>query len=128
TINMFEDIFVVLKKSTYADKDTLALLTKKRKRWDRKIIYKFVSLNITMDKKQILLEFSRKHLPYFILLNGKCYYCENFLKLDIKNNISSLLLWLSKIGKLKTNLKKIIEANEDSSQNQRIENEDDILK
>ncbi|KAF0395029.1 vacuolar protein sorting-associated protein 18: PROVISIONAL [Gigaspora margarita] len=31
------------------------------------------------------------HESCFTLLNGKCYYCENFLKLGIKNNVSSLL-------------------------------------
>ncbi|RIB24732.1 hypothetical protein C2G38_2167822 [Gigaspora rosea] len=69
----------------------------------------------------------------FTLLNEKCYHCENFLKLGIKNNVSSLLSRLSKLdkskskSKSKSNLQEIIEADKDRSQNQRIENEDDIL-
>ncbi|KAF0520687.1 hypothetical protein F8M41_016162 [Gigaspora margarita] len=70
----------------------------------------------------------RYHESCFTLLNRKCYYCKNFLKLDIKNNFFSLLSWLSKIGKSKLNLKEIIEADKDSLQDQRIENKDDILE
>ncbi|KAF0333061.1 hypothetical protein F8M41_017137 [Gigaspora margarita] len=91
------------------------------------------SLNITVDKKQMLLEFSSVHLPIYdkcdychlllcdrtgksfivitcgheyhescfsISLNRKCHYCEDILKL----------------------------ADEDSPQNQKISDEDDILE
>ncbi|CAG8674684.1 24330_t:CDS:2, partial [Gigaspora rosea] len=177
----FEDAFVILKKSTYADKDTLALLMKKTKVFlleifsniyqslsqssiakgrNEKITCKLASLNITVGKKQMPLGFSSEHLPSydkcdhchellcdgtgkssmviacghgyhkscFTLLNEKCYHCEIFLKLGIKNNVTSLLSRLSKIGKSKSKLKEIIEADEDSPQDQRIENEDDILE
>ncbi|CAG8815126.1 12056_t:CDS:2, partial [Gigaspora rosea] len=156
-INVFEDTFVVQKKSIYADKDNMRLLTKKAQVFlletfskiyqrlgqssivkgpGKKITYKLASLDIIVDKKQMLLGFSSEHLlssdkcdqchrllcdgtgkssvviacghgyheSCFTLLNKKCYHCENFLKLEI------------------------IEADEDSPQNQRIENEDDILE
>ncbi|CAG8791024.1 10079_t:CDS:1, partial [Gigaspora rosea] len=183
TISGFEDVFVDQKKSTYADKDHLALLTKKAevflletfgniyqrlgqssvvKGRNEQITYKLASLDITVDKKQMPLGFSSMHLPtydkcdhcYLLLCNGKgkssmiiarghgyhescfsislnikCHYCKDILKLGIRNNVSSLLLRLSKLpGKNKSNLKEIIEADEDSPQNQKISDEDDILE
>ncbi|CAG8807280.1 27837_t:CDS:2, partial [Gigaspora margarita] len=170
------------KKSTYADKDHLALLTKKAEKFlletfgkiyqrlgqssivkvrNEKVTYKLVLLNITIDKKQMLLGFSSVHLPTYdkydhyhlllcdgtgkssmviacsygyhkscfsISLNGKYHYCEDILKLGIRNNISSLLSRLSKLDNNKLNLKEIIEADKDSSQNQKISNENDILE
>ncbi|CAG8694683.1 34068_t:CDS:1, partial [Racocetra persica] len=180
-IIVFEDAFVVQKKSTYADEDNLTLLTKKAQVFlleifgniyqrlgqssivegrEEKITYKLASLNLVVDKKQMLLGFSSEHLPLFdkcdhcygllydrtgkssmviacghgyhescfTILNGKCCYCESILKLGIKNNISSLLSRLSKLDKSKSNLEKIVETDEDSPQDQRIENEDDILE
>ncbi|RIB21754.1 hypothetical protein C2G38_2243739 [Gigaspora rosea] len=181
TINSFEDIFAIQKKSTYADKDHLALLTKKAQVFlleifgnayqrlgqssivkgpGENISFKLASLNITVDKKQMPLGFSSKHLPLYnkcdhcyeilcngtgkssmviacghgyhescftISLNGKCY-CENFLKLGIQINVSSLVSRLSKLNKSKSNLKNMIEADEDSPQDQQIVNEVDILE
>ncbi|CAG8561670.1 24650_t:CDS:2 [Gigaspora rosea] len=182
TINSFEDIFAIQKKSTYADKDYLTLLTKKAQVFLLKIFgnayqrlgqsfivkgpgeiisFKLTSLNITVDKKQMPLGFSSTHLPLYnkcdhcydilcdgtgkssmviacghgyhescftISLNGKCYHCENVLKLGIQTNVSSLVSRLSKLNKSKSNLKNIIEADEDSPQDQQIVNEDDILE
>ncbi|CAG8785529.1 20321_t:CDS:1, partial [Racocetra persica] len=65
---------------------------------------------------------------FSILLKEKCHYCENFLKLGVRNNVSSLLTRLSKVDKNKSNLKKLIDANEESPQNQKILNEDNILE
>ncbi|CAG8483378.1 9082_t:CDS:2 [Gigaspora margarita] len=112
--------------------------------WREKITYKLASLSLVIDKKQMLLGFSSEHLPSynkcdhchgllrsgtgkssmviacghgyhescFTILNGKCCYCESILKLD----------------KSKSNLEEIVEADEDSPQDQRVENEDDILE
>ncbi|CAG8649519.1 12480_t:CDS:2, partial [Cetraspora pellucida] len=68
-INTFEDKFIVQQKSTYADKDHLALLTKKVKKQDKKIAYKLVSLNITVNKKQMPLGFSNHNEIYQIPLH-----------------------------------------------------------
>ncbi|RIB16547.1 hypothetical protein C2G38_2189627 [Gigaspora rosea] len=153
TISGFEDVFVDQKKSTYADKDHLALLTKKAevflletfgniyqrlgqssivKGRNEQITYKLASLDITVNKKQMPLGFSSMHLPTY----DKCDHChlllcdrKDILKLGIRNNVSSFLLQLSKLpGKNKLNLKEIIEADEDSPQNQKISDEDDILE
>ncbi|CAG8667351.1 4433_t:CDS:2 [Cetraspora pellucida] len=100
TINTFEDKFIIQQKSTYVDKDHLALLTKKAEEQSEKIAYKLASLNITVDKKQMLLGFSSKHLSTY-------------------NN---------KLDKSKSNLKEFIDTDEESSQNQKILNEDNILE
>ncbi|RIB02165.1 hypothetical protein C2G38_2292263 [Gigaspora rosea] len=84
------------KKSTYADEDHLALLTKKAevfllvtfskiyqrlgqssvvKRQNEKITCKLVSLNITVNKKQMPLGFSSGHLPAY----DKCDHCHMLL-------------------------------------------------
>ncbi|RIB26773.1 hypothetical protein C2G38_2264481 [Gigaspora rosea] len=182
TLSRFEDVFVVQKKSTFADNDHLALLTKKAevflletfgnvyrklgqssiiKGRNEKIIYKLVSLDFTIDKKQMPLGFSSEHLLAYdkcdhchlllhngtgksfmviacghgyhescftILLNKKCLYCENVLKLDIRTNVSSFLSRLSKLATKKSNLKEFIDADDDSSQDQMISDEDDILE
>ncbi|CAG8528596.1 7621_t:CDS:2, partial [Gigaspora rosea] len=182
TLSRFEDIFVVQKKSTYADNDHLALLTKKAevflletfgnvyrklgqssiiKGRNEKITCKLASLDFTVDKKQMPLGFSSEHLPAYdkcdyyhkllhdgtgkssmvitcghryyescftISLNKKCLYCENVLKLGIRNNVSSLLLRLRKLNTKKSNLKEFIDADDDSSQDQKISDEDNILE
>ncbi|RIB30625.1 hypothetical protein C2G38_2321595 [Gigaspora rosea] len=160
-INVFEDTFVIQKKLTYADKDNMSLLTKKAqvflletfgKIYQRKkqMPLGFSSEHLPSSDKcdqchGLLCDGTGKssvviacghgyHESCFTLLNEKCYHCENFLKLGIKNNVSSLLSQLSKLDKSKSksksesNLQEIIEADEDSLQNQRIENEDDILE
>ncbi|RIB19513.1 hypothetical protein C2G38_2181617 [Gigaspora rosea] len=153
TISGFEDVFVDQKKLGQSS------IVKGR---NEQITYKLVSLDITVDKKQMPLGFSSMYLPTYnkcdychlllcdgkdkssmviacghgyhescfsISLNGKCHYCEDILKLGIRNNVSSLLLRLSKLpGKNKLNLKEIIEADEDSPQNQKISDEDDIFE
>ncbi|CAG8501710.1 10231_t:CDS:2, partial [Cetraspora pellucida] len=153
----FEDAFVDHKKSTYADKDNLILLTKKAQVFLLEI---FALLDLVVDNKQMLLGFSSEHLlsydkcdhchrllynrtskssiviacsheyheSCFTILNGKYHYCESILKLDIKNNVTSLFSCLSKLDKSKSNLEEIVEADEDSPQDQRIENENDILE
>ncbi|CAG8807257.1 13955_t:CDS:1 [Cetraspora pellucida] len=65
---------------------------------------------------------------FSISLRGKYYYCKNFLKLNIQNNVFSLLSRLSKLDKSKSNLKEFIDTDEESPQNQKILNEDNILK
>ncbi|CAG8501206.1 11103_t:CDS:2 [Racocetra persica] len=168
TLSGFDDVFVVQKKSTYADNDHLALLTKKVevflfetfgniyrklgqssiiKSRNKKITYKLASLDFIVNKKQMLLGFSSKHLPAYdkcdhchkllrnrtgksfmviayghgyhescftISLNKKYLYCENVLKLGIRNNVSSLLSRLSKLDIKKLNLKEFIDADDDS--------------
>ncbi|CAG8826910.1 44124_t:CDS:2, partial [Gigaspora margarita] len=99
-ISGFEDVFVIQKKSTYANKDHLVLLTKKAE---------LASLNITMDKKQMPLGFSSRHLPAY----NKCDHCH--------------MLLCDGTDKKKSNLKEFIDADEDSPQNQVISNEDNIL-
>ncbi|CAG8768343.1 37917_t:CDS:2 [Gigaspora margarita] len=115
----------------YANKNTFALLTKKIKVFlletfsntyqklgqssvvkgqDRKITYKFASLNITVDKRQMPLGFRSEHLSLY----DKYDHCHKLL--------------CDKTSKSKLNLKEIIEADKDSPQNQRIENKDDILE
>ncbi|CAG8795613.1 29455_t:CDS:2 [Gigaspora margarita] len=95
-ISGFEDVFVVQKKSTYADEDHLALLMKKAevfllvtfskiyqrlsqssivKGWNEKITCKLALLNITMDKRQMPLGFSSGHLPAY----DKCNHCHMLL-------------------------------------------------
>ncbi|RIB14848.1 hypothetical protein C2G38_2143860 [Gigaspora rosea] len=134
TLSGFEDVFVVQKKSTFADNDHLALLTKKaevflletfgnvyRKLGQSSIIkgqkekntYKLVSLDFTVDKKQMQLEFSSEHLPAY----DKCDHCHLLLHdgTGIRTNVSSLL---SRLSKLATK----------NPQDQMISDEDDILE
>ncbi|CAG8709398.1 1552_t:CDS:2, partial [Racocetra persica] len=120
TINTFEDIFIVQQKSIYADKDHLALLTKK---------VKLALLNITVDKKQILLGFSSKHLPTY----NKCDHCHKLLCNETDK--SSMVIACGHgyhesyfIDKNKSNLKKLINTDKESLQNQKILNEDNILE
>ncbi|CAG8804774.1 12518_t:CDS:2, partial [Cetraspora pellucida] len=143
----FEDVFVDYKKFTYVDEDNLTLLTKKAQVFflkifgnvyqrlgqssivegqREKITYKLASLELVVDNKQISLEFSSEHLPLYAKFN----YCHRLLydRTGIKNNVTSLLSYLSKLDKSKSNLEEIFEADEDSSQDQRIENENNILE
>ncbi|RIB13022.1 hypothetical protein C2G38_2327107, partial [Gigaspora rosea] len=147
TLSRFEDIFVVQKKSTYADNDHLALLTKKAevflletfgnvyrklgqssiiKGRNEKITCKLASLDFTVDKKQMPLGFSSEHLPAY----DKCDYYHKLLHdgTGIRNNVSSLLLRLRKLNTKKSNLKEFIDADDDSSQDQKISDEDNILE
>ncbi|CAG8612328.1 33644_t:CDS:1, partial [Racocetra persica] len=71
----------------------------------------------------------RYHKSCFtILLNKKCFYCENIFKLGIRNNVLSLLSRLSKLDTKKSNLKEFIDADDDSPRDQKILDEDDILE
>ncbi|CAG8759722.1 28197_t:CDS:2, partial [Racocetra persica] len=70
------------------------------------------SLNITVDKKQMLLEFSSKHLSAY----NKCDQCYE------------LLCDGTDKSKSKSSFKEIIEADDNSPQDQKIVNKDDILE
>ncbi|RIB21288.1 hypothetical protein C2G38_2177073 [Gigaspora rosea] len=159
TLSGFEDVFIVQKKSTYANNDHLALLTKKAevflletfgnvyqklgqssiiKGQNKKIICKLASLDFTADKKQMPLGFSSEHLPAY----DKCDHCHKLLhdRTDKSSMViacghgyheSCFTISLNKkclYCENKSNLKEFIDAEDDSTQNQKISDEDNILE